>query len=121
MDAVIELVKRKLRGIEMSEDDIKLAVEEVQQVILNFCNISTVPEALRFTWANMAVDILKSLNAEDTGGAVSGGPASISMGDTSLSFSTGSSTTGHVVDLDNLINNYAAQLKKFRRIKWEPF
>mgnify|MGYP004645691157 FL=1 len=121
METIIELVKRKLRGIEMTEDDIRLAVEEAQQVILNFCNISEVPAALRFTWANMATDILKSLNAEDTGGAVSGGPASISMGDTNLSFSTSGSTTGHVVDLDNLINNYAAQLKKFRRIKWEPF
>lgn len=121
MDTVIALIKRKLRGIDMTEDDIRLAAEEAQQVIINYCNIQSVPDVLRFTWANMAVDILKSLNAEDTGEAVSGGPSSINMGDTSLSFSSGGSNTGHVVDLDKLINNYSAQLKKFRRIKWEPF
>lgn len=103
METVIGLIKRKLKGIEMSDEDITLAAEEVEQIIVNYCNIKSVPDALRFTWANMAVDILKSLNAQDGGEAVAGGPSSINMGDTSLSFSTSGSTTGHVVDLDKLI------------------
>lgn len=120
METVIGLIKRKLKGTEMSDEDITLAAEEVEQVIVNYCNIKSVPDALRFTWANMAVDILKSLNAQDGGEAVAGGPSSINMGDTSLSFSTSGSTTGHVVDLDKLIFNYKEQLQKFRRIKWDP-
>ena len=119
--AIIELIKRKAKGLEMTDDDIMLAAEETEQVIINYCNIRKVPEALRFTWANMAVDVLKSLNADQTGEAANGGPSSINMGDTSLSFSSGKSTTGHTVNLDDLINNYRAQLQRFRRIKWEPF
>lgn len=119
--AIIELIKRKAKGLEMTDDDIRLAAEETEQVIINYCNISKVPEALRFTWANMAVDVLKSLNADQTGEAANGGPSSLNMGDTSLSFSSGTSATGHTVNLDDLINNYRAQLQKFRRIKWEPF
>lgn len=118
--AVLDLIKRKLKGIEMADEDIQLAADEAEQVILNYCNITVVPDALRFTWANMAVDILKSLNADATGEAVSGGPSSVSMGDTSLSFSSSGSNSGHVVDLDALINDYKSQLQKFRRIKWSP-
>ena len=118
--AVLDLIKRKLKGIEMADEDIQLAADEAEQVILNYCNITVVPDALRFTWANMAVDILKSLNADATGEAVSGGPSSVSMGDTSLSFSSSGSNSGHMVDLDALINDYKSQLQKFRRVKWSP-
>ena len=121
MDKVKVLVGHKFRNNEVSDDLICLAIEEAEQVIKNYCNISEVPEQLNFTWANMACDIVKSYNAEETGEPVNGGPASVSMGDTTVSVSNSQSGTGHVVDLDGLIQNYKEQLQKFRRIKWAPF
>lgn len=121
MEKVKVLVSHKLRNNDISDDIICMAIQEAEQVIKNYCNICKVPHELAFTWANMAVDIVKSLNAEETGEPVNGGPASVSMGDTTVSISNTQSGTGHVVNLDNLIQNYQQQLQKFRRIKWAPF
>lgn len=121
MEQVKILVDHKLRGAQgISKDIIKMAIDEAEQVIKNYCNITKVPAALNFTWANMACDIVKSLNAEETGEPVNGGPASLTMGDTTVSISNTQSGSGHVVDLDGLIQNYKEQLQKFRRIKWSP-
>lgn len=121
MEKVKILVGHKFRNTDISEDLICLAIEEAERVIKNYCNIREVPEELNFTWANMACDIVKSYNAEETGEPVNGGPASVSMGDTTVSVSNTQSGTGHVVDLDAFIQNYKEQLMKFRRIKWSPF
>lgn len=121
MDRVRTIVGQKLRQNEVEEEIINLAIEEAGQVIKNYCNIREIPEELVFTWANMACDIVKSYDAEETGEPVNGGPASVSMGDTTVSVSNSQSGTGHVVDLDGLIQNYREQLQKFRRVKWAPF
>jgi len=121
MEKVKTLVSHKLHDNDIPADMICLAIEEAQQVILNYCNIKQVPDALRFTWANMACDIVKSFNAAETGEPVNGAPASVNMGDTTVSVSNTQSGTGHVVDLDAFIQNYREQLNKFRRVKWEPF
>ena len=121
MEKVKVLVSHKLRDNSISKDIICMAIEEAEQVIKNYCNLREVPTELAFTWANMACDIVKSYNAEETGEPVNGGPASVSMGDTTVSISNSRSGTGHVVDLDGLIQNYREQLQKFRRVKWAPF
>ena len=121
MERVKVLVSHKLRDNSISNDIICLAIQEAEQVILNYCNIKKVPAALAFTWANMACDIVKSLNATETGEPVNGAPASVSMGDTTVSVNGSQSTTGHTVELDSFIQNYKEQLQKFRRIKWAPF
>lgn len=121
MEKVKVLVSHKLRDNSISSDIICMAIEEAEQIIKNYCNFREVPTELAFTWANMACDIIKSFNAAETGEPVNGAPASVNMGDTTVSVSNTQSATGHVVDLDAFIQNYREQLNKFRRVKWEPF
>ena len=114
------LVDHKLRGRGIDGSIIKMCVDEAEQVILNYCNITEVPAALNFTWANMACDIVKSFVAEETGEPINGTPASLTMGDTTISLNNAVNTTGHQIDMDVLVKNYKEQLQKFRRFKWSP-
>ena len=56
---ILEIVNLKIVDATITEPEKALAVGEVEQVIKNYCNIDEVPEALNYTWANMAVDLVK--------------------------------------------------------------
>ena len=130
---VTELVANKLRKYaDIDDTDIAMGIEEAKQVILNYCNISSVPEALNFTHAMMAVDtILFQFESNRSPDAVtdeemkaSGAITSIKEGDTTISFSSSSgpenqrakTLVSHKSNLDALMFNYKAQLQGFRRI-----
>lgn len=136
--SVIEIVKRKLKNVDVSDDEIDIALDEVEQVILNYCNIYVVPEELFYTWANMVVDLIRfqfTTNNNDNGvggGTDENGVAlgmainSLSVGDTTTKFTINSSATdnnskalsSHIPLLDDLVMNYKNQLQKFREVWW---
>lgn len=125
---VYEIVKAKLSNT-VDDVDILMGIDEVDQAIKNYCHITEVPEALRFTEANMAIDLInyqyetKTPTSEDTEDIDLGSLKSIKMGDTTLSFGADGSSSSrskalnsHTPRLDVLILNYKDQLNNFRRL-----
>lgn len=118
----------KLKTGETYTDPQKLeALEEVEQYIKNYCTIPHVPNALKYTWANMALDLLRTLfPSDDSGGGSSSGEADITgtvkaiqEGDTKVEFDSDSDGGGgykHKPDMDSLMYDYLAELRRFRRI-----
>ena len=60
---VVKIIKAKNKRITdmehggLTDDEIMLSVLEVEQSILNYCQIPGVPPQLNFVWANMPVDL----------------------------------------------------------------
>lgn len=127
---VLEIVQAKLgeSGASLSPLSLELAIAEVEQAIKNYCSISSVPDALCFTWANMAVDLLRYELASSEGPNEDeeidvGGVSSIRMGDTTINLGGANSSYGrainsHKANLDEIIMNHREQLHKFRRMVW---
>jgi hypothetical protein len=127
---VLEIVQAKLgeSGASISPLSLELAVAEVEQAIKNYCSISSVPDALHFTWANMAVDLLRYELASSEGPSEDeeidvGSVSSIRMGDTTINLGSANSSYGrainsHKANLDEIVMNYREQLHKFRRMVW---
>lgn len=127
---VLEIVQAKLgeSGASLSPLSLELAVAEVEQAIKNYCSISSVPDALRFTWANMAVDLLRYELASSEGPNEDeeidvGSVSSIRMGDTTINLGGADSSYGrainsHKANLDDIVMNHHEQLHKFRRMVW---
>ena len=110
---MIEKLKQLL-GI--STDDatkdilLQFAIDDAESVILNYCNISTVPDGLKTTWVKMVLDLYRNenLGSVETGKYVS----SLSEGDSSVSFKTNYSDFK-----DSLLKNYISQLNRYRRLR----
>ena len=137
---VLEITLAKVKALvdsgAITEVDAQLAIDEVELVIRNYCNIeetSDIPEALRFTWANMAIDLLKYTYETNRADAGAGGTtevdasevSSLKIGDTQISLGGSGSTSqrsrtlrSHAAALDQLIMNHREQLNKFRRVVW---
>lgn len=131
---VAKIIKNKISET-ISDEDIHIGIEEVEQYILNYCYISTVPYALRFVMANMVVDLLNyqfyKKNPEGSDGNGNGASgvigiadiSNIQVGDTQIKLGSWSVTDSrtqalksHVANLDEVLFNYNAQLNQFRRI-----
>lgn len=128
---VLEIVQAKLgeSGASLSPLSLELAIAEVEQAIKNYCSISSVPDALRFTWANMAVDLLRYELASSEGPNEDAevdmsGVSSIRMGDTTINLGGGANSSygrainSHKANLDDIVMNHREQLHKFRRMVW---
>ena len=124
---VPEIVNLKITDATITEPEKALAIGEVEQVIKNYCSIDRVPEALNYTWANMAVDLIKyNYESNNSGGEVVVDAADISslkVGDTQIQLGGGSSSRAKVLNshrpnLDRIVMNYQSQLNKFRRMVW---
>ena len=124
---VNEIVRAKIKDEAIIELDIQLAVMEVEEVIKQYCNMDQVPEALKYTWANMAVDLVKyNYESNNSGGEVAADAAdvsSIKVGDTQIQLGGGSGSRAKVLNshrpnLDQIVMNYQSQLNKFRRMVW---
>lgn len=93
------------------------AVDEVEQAILNYCAISTVPDALRFTVVNMSIDLLRyniKQNSTTPQDALDVSQvSSVKIGDTTISV-RGDDKGGNRVS--QVLMNYTSQLNHFRRI-----
>jgi len=126
---VFEIVSAKLNNEAITELDINMAIDEVGEEIKNYCNIDIIPDGLRYTWANMAIDlakyqyevnnpvddILDALDATDV--------STLKIGDTQIALGGNNSERAtalksHKPNLDQILMNYKAQLNRYRRMVW---
>lgn len=132
---VLNLVKLKNRRIlnmdagGLIDDEIIVHIKEVEQSIINYCQIPQVPPQLHFVWANMAVDIilysiemnytpqdpLDGLDVSDLS-SVKVGDTSVYIGDKYRSNQRSRILQSHNANLDEIVMNYTKQLNQFRRI-----
>lgn len=128
---VEEIVDAKLTNTDIAALDRQLAIEEVKQAILTYCNISTIPEELNFTWANMSIELanytyqMNKPSGDSLTEVEEADISSIKIGDTQVNLGTGGSSNqrakalkSHSVNLDGIVLNYKAQLNRFRRVVW---
>ena len=111
----MELEKLKLLlGITDDTKDIVLQfiITDVEETIMNYCNIKEVPEGLYMTAYRMCIDLSRNENLGDESNPL-GSISSISEGDTSTSFRSNASEFK-----DSLLKNYQAQLIKYRKLVW---
>lgn len=126
---VNEIVRTKIKNEAITELDIQLAVNEVEEVIKNYCNIDTIPDALKFTWANMSVDLVRyqyesNNSSENVLNDIDASDVSnIKIGDTQIALQGNNSERGktlksHRPNLDQIVMNNKQQLNRFRRMVW---
>jgi hypothetical protein len=126
---VNEIVRAKIKDEAITELDIQLAVSEVEEVIKNYCNIDTIPDALKFTWANMSVDLVRyqyesNISADDVLAGIDASDVSnLKIGDTQIALQGNNSERGktlksHRPNLDQIVMNNKQQLNRFRRMVW---
>ena len=111
----MELEKLKLLlGITDDSKDVVLqfVIADVEESIINFCNIDEVPEGLVNTGYRMCIDLYRNENLGDESNPL-GSISSISEGDTSTSFRSNATEFK-----DSLLKNYQAQLIKYRKLEW---
>lgn len=132
---VVKIVKAKNKRITdtsnggLNDENILLNVKEVEQTILNYCQIPRVPPQLHYVWANMSVDLIlyliemnnkpeDPLDAIDVSdlSSVKVGDTSVYIGDKYRSNLRSRILQSHNANLDELVMNYTKQLNQFRRI-----
>lgn len=111
---------------QVTSDMKAMIIDEVTTKIKEYCNIDNIPNELKYTHANMVVDMVKyylsnsvgsSGTASSTGDITSSGVvSSINLGDMSLSISTsgGGDKTAHANALDDILFNYRDSLNNYR-------
>lgn len=132
---VVKIIKAKNKRITnrekggLTDDEILLNVKEVEQSILNYCQIPRVPTQLHYVWANMSVDLilylievnntpvdpLDGLDVSDLS-SVKIGDTSVFVGDKYRSNQRSRTLQSHNANLDELVMSYTKQLNQFRRI-----
>ena len=126
---LIKIIRQKQKKIPFPDEDIIAALQEVEQVIKNYCSIPTVPYELRYTWCNMSIDLLlynHEVNATPNDVLEIVDPSDVStikLGDTSISLgdkyrhnARSRILQSHQANLDAIVTNYKAQLNQFRRL-----
>lgn len=130
---VLEIVKARMVEDSVPTDDvlIMLSVEEVEQAIKNYCNLDSVPEELKFVWANMTIELIRyhnasvngddgnidSINASDVS-SLKIGDTTVTLGSGSTSGATARAIKSHRPTLDDIVMNNKSHLRKFRRMVW---
>ena len=131
-----DIIKAKL-GIDTPSDTLlNYNVDEIEQTIKNYCNLDYVPKELTYTFVNMVCDlntydsqvVQDNTPSEDGNEDISISPSgvnSVRVGNTTISFGSGSDTStrnralrSHQANLDQLILDYKSQLNKFRKMVW---
>lgn len=126
---LVRIIKQKQKKVTFTDDEILAALEEVEQVIKNYCSILSVPDALRYTWCNMSIDlllynyevntspadVLEAFDPSDVS-TIKVGDTSISLGDKYRSNARSKTLQSHQANLDAVVTNYKAQLNQFRRL-----
>lgn len=120
-DEVVKLVKARLRLTDDSLDAlIESYVDEIEQRILHYCNLTQVPAGLRWTWASMVIDALRiEQSSVDEIDATADRAASVQVGDTSVSpSSAGGVTNTSKAVIDQVVLNYRVDLNRYRKLRW---
>lgn len=132
---VVHIVKQKNKRITdidqggLTDDEILFRVKEVEQSILNYCQIPIVPVSLNYVWANMTVDLIlfdiemnhkpeDLMDAMDVSdiSTIKVGDTSIYVGDRYRSNLRSRILQSHNANLDEIVMSYTKQLNQFRRI-----
>lgn len=134
-DTVLKIAKAKNKRITntdkggLSDEELIMNIQEVEQSILNYCQIPRVPPQLHYVWANMCVDLilylievnntpedpLDGLDVSDLS-SVKIGDTSLYIGDKYRSNQRSRTLQSHNANLDEIVMNYTRQLNQFRRI-----
>lgn len=112
---VLYIVKSKILEPKPADDVLLVLIGEVEQTILNYCNLQSVPPQLNYVHANMVVDLLHyqtKANSEEEQTSVS----SIKEGDVTVQFGAVVETTEQA--MKGLLFNYKEQLNRFRKLRW---
>lgn len=126
---LVKIIKQKQTKVAFTDSEILAALQEVEQVIKNYCLIPAVPDALRYTWCNMSIDlllynheanttpddVLEAFDPSDVS-TIKVGDTSISLGDKYRSNARSRTLQSHQANLDAIVTNYKAQLNQFRRL-----
>lgn len=116
---VLAAVQRKLPLPLPTDEFLMEYIAEVEQSILNFCNIRRVPDALFYVFVNMTVDAINSDIRQQEGAAEVGGQevASVKTGDVTVQFRSDKGSLSER-STEQLLFSYKDQLLRFRRMRW---
>lgn len=106
---MLEVTKLKnLLGTVSDEKDtvLQFILDDVEETILNYCNIDELPEGL----VNTAIYRNENIGNEE---GSSGDITSIKEGDITVNFSNSSN---NIVFANSVLKNYIFQLRKYRRL-----
>ncbi|APC80870.1 TPA: phage head-tail connector protein [Clostridium botulinum] len=107
---------KKLLGISLDDDSkdfsLQFALEDVGQIVKDYCHMKEIPEALNTTVLKMAIDMYRNENLGEEENSL-GSVSSITDGDTSVSYRSSIAEFK-----DSLIKDYKAQLNKYRKLVW---
>lgn len=104
---------KKLLGI--PEDDasqdtsLQFVLDDVQETILNYCNIKELPSGLTNTAYRMAIDLYRHEKPGETNAPAR--VTSITEGDTSTSFASAADALN-----GGVLKNYKGQLNRYRKL-----
>ncbi|VIF92732.1 phage protein [Clostridioides difficile] len=108
---------KKLLGISREDYSkemiLEFILEDVEEIVKNYCNVSVIPEGLNSTVLRMAIDMYKNENLGSEDIAL-GSISSISEGDTSVSYRSSASEFK-----ESLLKDYKSQLNRYRKIRWK--
>lgn len=110
---MIEKIKTllKLKNFEC-DDVIEIYVSLVTQKVLNYCGISSLPEALNLIVMEMVINEYGSRIIELVSGSTTGKVGSVKRGDTEIVYDNKEDSGS-----TDFISNYRLQLDPFRRMK----
>jgi len=126
-----EYVYKRLAALGYIVDDsddewlMEFIMEKVEQSILNFCNVSEIPNGLFYIAVDMAAGgflLEKKASGDLDGVDITPAVKEISQGDTSVVYAFGSGTLTQEERLDALISRMTAEnrgeMSRYRRICW---
>ncbi|WP_291563708.1 MULTISPECIES: phage head-tail connector protein [unclassified Clostridium] len=107
---------KKLLGMTLEDDSkdflLEFALEDVEQIVKDYCHIKEIPKELNTTVLKMAMDMYRNENLGEEESAL-GSISSITEGDTSISYRSAASEFK-----DSLLKDYKGQLNKYRKLVW---
>ncbi|MCD9026043.1 phage head-tail connector protein [Cohnella silvisoli] len=121
---IIVIVKAKM-GLPGNEHDalIGLYVDEIGQRILNYCNLSEIPDGLKYTWVAMvSVALTKEQSSVLFPAPVVEEAFEISIGDTSVKQVKNPAAQvlvrPSVAIIDAVVFDYQGELNSYRKLRW---
>jgi hypothetical protein len=124
MASLKEIITFKLLPKIVDEAIIDMSIDEVTYTVKNILNYridEDLPEDVKFTLANITVDLIKrNMGGEvDMGTVKVGGITNIKEGDTSVSFGDATGSKGVVIHgVEAVIDDYLTLLYRFRKLNW---
>lgn len=130
IEEALEVLKVSLgANFSMSDAELIINLKKVEQKILNYCNINTIPNALLYIWAEITEDLVRYLDTVKKNSTAEGldqfkmtDVSKIKVGDTDIALGGSDSASSNIAKahtlavIDNFIYNYRLHLHRFRRM-----